>query len=533
MADITASVLGASDAQDAPHNGAQNDAQNDWLRLSVPAHPRAIASVQALLVAQARHHGFTPAQQTRMQTAAEEGLLTVLHYAHDDAPDAAAASTLDILLTVLPAVLQLRITNHGLPYDQSLVSEYDPQQPASAEDDQTGLSAFLMHRLADRSRVLNLGAQGQHVELEWWLPQQGSLVATPASTPGAANASAAAGAAPLPTTVRPLEPGDAIHLARLMYRTYGYSYANPDMYLADRILERCADGRLTSWVAQLATPDGSSAPIVGHIALIKNHRDDPVLEVGSAMVGPDQRGSGLLGKLLEAVTQALEQRPEAAAFVHAVTRHPYTQKTFGRLGYLPTALMLGYIPASAQFRSIPGHASTQRVSAFYSCRLLRPVAPIDVYLPPDLASLVLPRATEIGMELRPQPLQRAALQGATQMETQVVPALNAAFVVAQHAGADWPEVLQRNLRQWCRQKVDAIYLSLDLRDPHTPAAWQAAAQLGFLPAGLTPYMPWPATLALQYLNNQWLEVDHIVSVGPAAEALRDQIFAAYRQRECL
>ena len=96
MADITASVLGASDAQDAPHNGAQNDAQNDWLRLSVPAHPRAIASVQALLVAQARHHGFTPAQQTRMQTAAEEGLLTVLHYAHDDAPDAAAASTLDI-----------------------------------------------------------------------------------------------------------------------------------------------------------------------------------------------------------------------------------------------------------------------------------------------------------------------------------------------------------------------------------------------------------------------------------------------------
>ena len=219
--------------------------QNDWLRLSVPAHPRAIASVQALLAAQASSHGFTPAQQTRMQTAAEEGMLTVLHYAHDDAPDAGAASTLDILLSVLPAVLQLRITNHGLPYDQSLVSEYDPEQPASAEDDQTGLSAFLMHKLADRSRVLNLGAQGQHVELEWWLPQQGNLVAA-ASAPTTSNDTAATGSAPLPVSVRPLEPGDAIHLARLMYRTYGYSY-NPDMYVADRILERCADGRLTSW----------------------------------------------------------------------------------------------------------------------------------------------------------------------------------------------------------------------------------------------------------------------------------------------
>ena len=528
MAEDTASTAITADTQhlDTP------ELQDDWLRLSVPAHPRAIASVQALLAAQASAHGFTPAQQMRMQTAAEEGMLTVLHYAHDDAPDAGAASTLDILLSVLPAVLQLRITNHGLPYDQSLVAEYDPAQPGSAEDDQTGLSAFLMRQLADRSRVLNLGAQGQHVELEWWLPQQGNLMAAAASAPAASNNPAQAESAPQPATVRPLEAGDAIHLARLMYRTYGYSY-NPDMYVADRILQRCADGRLTSWVAQVPASDGSSTPIVGHIALLKNHRDDPALEVGSAVVGPDQRGSGLLGKLLEAVTQALEHRPEAAAFVHAVTRHPFTQKTFGRLGYLPTALMLAYIPANVQFRSLPGQASTQRVSAFYSCRLLRPVPPVDVYVPPDLADLVLPRAADIGMELRPQPLRSEAMQGATQLETQIEAGLNVAFVVARRTGADWAEALRRNLRQCCRQKVDAIYLSLDLRDPHTPAAWEAAARLGFLPSGLTPYMPWPATLALQYLNNQWLAVENIVSVGPAAEALRDQVFAAYRQQECL
>ena len=237
--------------------------------------------------------------------------------------------------------------------------------------------------------------------------------------------------------------------------------------------------------------------------------------------------------MLETVTQALAQRPEAAAFVHAVTRHPYTQKTFGRLGYLPTALLLAYTPASLQFRSIAGQASTQRGSVFYSCRLLRPAPPVDVYLPADLADLVLPRALDIGMELRPQPLRNDALQGATQLQTHVEPALNAAFVVLRHAGADWPEVLQRSLRQWCRQKVDAIYLSLNLCDADTPAACASAARLGFLPAGLTPYMPWPATLALQYLNNQWLEIDNIVSVGPAAEALRDQVFAAYRQQECL
>ena len=468
-----------AEATDAP-NLVTPDTQHDWLRLSVPAHPSAIASVQALLAMQASGQGFTQGQQMRMQMAAEEALLTVLHCAHDDAADAGAAGTLDILLAVLPPVLQLRITDHGLPYDQSLVPEYDPEQPSSAEGDNKGLSAFLMHQLADRSRVLNLGAQGQHVELEWWLPQQGAL-ATPAAKAAEAPTEPTA---PALAHVRPLESADAIHLARLMYRSYGYSYVNPDMYVTDRILERCADGRLTSWVAQVPAADGVSTPIVGHIALMKDHRDDPALEVGAAVVGPDQRGGGLLGQLLETVTQALEKRPEAAAFVHAVTRHPFTQKTFGRLGYLPTALLLAYTPASLQFRSIPGQADTQRGSVFYSCRLLRPAPPVDVYLPPDLVDLVLPRAVDIGMELRPQPLRSEALQGATQMQARVEPALNAAFVVVQHAGTDWAEVLQRNLRQWCRQKVDAIYISLDLRDPGTPAAWASAARLGCLPAGL-------------------------------------------------
>lgn len=508
------------------------DPRHDWLRLSVPAHPRAIAIVQALLSAQASTQGFTPAQRMRMQTAAEEALLTVLRCAHDDEPDADAASVLDILVAVLPPVLQLRITDHGLPYDLSLVPQYDPAQPDSAVQDDAGLSAFLMHQLVDRSRVLNLGAQGQHVELEWWLPQQGALT-TPVATHAVSDPAGPTPVepAPAPTTLRPLEAGDAIHLARLMYRSYGYSYVNPDMYIAERILARGQDGRLTSWVAQ--AQDAAGAPIVGHIALMKDHRDDPALEVGAAVVAPDQRGGGLLGQLLQTVTQALEQRPEAAAFVHAVTRHPYTQKTFGRLGYLPTALLLAYTPASLQFRSIPGQASTQRGSVFYACRLLRPAPPVDVHLPPDLASLVLPRAADIGMELRPQPLRRDALQGATQLQVRVEPALNAAFVVVRHAGADLGEVLQRALRQWCRQQVDAIYLSLDLCDPGTPAAWECAAPLGFLPAGLTPYMPWPATLALQYLNNQWLQADAIATVGPAAQALRDQVFAAYRQRECL
>jgi hypothetical protein len=46
-------------------------------------------------------------------------------------------------------------------------------------------------------------------------------------------------------------------------------------------------------------------------------------------------------------------------------------------------------------------------------------------------------------------------------------------------------------------------------------------------------MPWPATLCLQYLNNQTLEEARVCAVGPAAEALRSAVFTAYRAQELL
>ena len=57
--------------------------------------------------------------------------------------------------------------------------------------------------------------------------------------------------------------------------------------------------------------------------------------------------------------------------------------------------------------------------------------------------------------------------------------------------------------------------------------------MGFIAAGLTPFMPWPATLCLQYLNNQWLQPDAVCAVGPAAESLRQQVFAQYCEQELL
>lgn len=509
-----------------------------WIDLRLPACTQALAPLQALLGTQANALGFAHSAQQRILAACEEALQTILLLSHDASAD--ADNTLQVYLETENNALVLRLSDNGLPYDTSLLPHYDPRQAERADADTSGLASFLMHKLSDRCQVINQGSRGHHIQLEWLLPEAPTSMHGSAPTDAAGQRSHSAQdtthhdaeSAPTPQTayIRPLQPSDAIHLARLMYRSYGYSYVNPDMYVAERILARVNDGRLTSWVAATQDEQGHET-IVGHIACMKGHRDDDTLEVGTAVVAPSQRGTGLLGRLLSTTTEALEQRSEHAAFVHAVTAHPFTQKTFGRLGYLPTALLLAYTPASLRFRSISRSGDSERGSVYYACKLLKPMAPLPVFVPPALADMILQRAQDIQLPLLPQPAPTQPLHGSTQLSVQVEDALNAAFLTLHQAGADLAQVLPRQLRSLCRAQVAAIYLSLDLSHSSTPEATEQALAHGFIPAGLTPFMPWPATLCLQYLNNQQLHEEQVCAVSPAAHALRRDIFAAYRAQE--
>ncbi|WP_186764604.1 GNAT family N-acetyltransferase [Comamonas flocculans] len=497
-----------------------------WLQLQLPASLAALAPLQAVLQQQAQLLGFDHASVQRICAACDEALGTVLHLGHDAGDD--ASNELQASIRLQGPALELRLSDNGLPYDLSLLPHYDPQAPEAADEDGAGLAAFLMQRLADHCEVLNQGQQGHHVLLQWMLPQAAAGAANPppADTTQPPDATAQARAA---AAIRPMQPEDAIHLARLMFRTYGYSYTNPDMYTAEGIQGRLSDGRLTSWVAV----HGEQGVPVGHIALLKPQADDPAVEIGTAVVAPSERGSALFTRLVTTVQEALPRRPERVAFLHAVAAHPYTQKTFNHLCYHPTALLLGLIPGSASFRGIAGRRQGERVSAFHSCRLLQPVEPLQVWLPPALLELVQPGARAIGLPLLPQQEGAPALEGDTQLSSQVVQDMGAAFLTLQHAGPDLHTALARQLRALCRARMDAIYLHLDAGQVHAPAVCAAALALGFIPAGLTPFMPWPATLCLQYLNNLELDETQVHAVGPAAEALRSALFKAWRAREWL
>ena len=220
--------------QNMPTNMPQSSA---GVRLAVPATADALASIQALLQVQAQKCQFSEPAKARMSTAVEEALNTILRLSNDDANDTDLA--IEAHIEIDDQALKLRLSDQGMPYDSSLIPEYSPNQPDQAHDNEAGLSAFLMHKLADACEVHNWGQHGHHVELLWLLPMSTTpqkVDDIPEGLPQTPQA-----VENITTYTRPFQDSDAIHLARLLYRSYGYSYTNPDLYIADRIRARIAE----------------------------------------------------------------------------------------------------------------------------------------------------------------------------------------------------------------------------------------------------------------------------------------------------
>lgn len=499
-----------------------------WVNLNLPAHHYAITIIQQILCTQAKSWCFETAKIQQMELAVEEAITTILQLIHGDGVldiHTPSAGHFDVKISALENALQLRITDYDLPYDLSMIPFFSPSEVENKEDNM-GLSFYLLRQMVDGLRVHHPGINGQSLELEWYftagqLSQQIEQKPSPHIVPTEAVSQT--------IQIRALQDQDAIYLARLMHQNYGYSYVNPDLYIAERICLRRHDGRLTSVVALDETEQ-----LVGHCALMKSEPNSTVVELGAAVVSPNKQGLGIFNMLWQSLEDQLPNRQEQLACVHAVTCHPYTQKTVLRHDYVISGLMLGYTPTSIQFKSVSNQNNEERGSVYYCCKLLKPSASLDVYLPKEDKALVLRLAKQLQMplhcieiDLPPQD------KGISEFNYVLETSLNSVFLTCENWSSDGPDALRKLWKYLCRERIDVIYISIDLTQTHAPILARYLRELGFISGGFVPYMPYPATLLLQYLNNQKLTENSIFAVGDNATTIKNHVFTAYKKQELL
>ncbi len=134
--------------------------------------------------------------------------------------------------------------------------------------------------------------------------------------------------------VRKSRPEEALQISQLIYRIYGNTYFNEDLYYPERVAAQHANGKVLSIVA--ADKEGYLA---GHCALEFNDAG-PVAEVGQAAVDPRHRGRGLLNQMKDALDKEAQQMGLVCRFCDSPYLHSKSEclpwrlhlwRWFGRL----------------------------------------------------------------------------------------------------------------------------------------------------------------------------------------------------------
>lgn len=500
------------------------------MRIMVPPRKDMIRIVQNAAADFAIHCGFEPSGSQRIELAVEEAYSTVLRYSFYE-NEYENEGGLEWCFELDPPCMRAAIIDFGLPFDLSMVPDFraDELSLSEAENCESALSFHLLKHCTDTCSIVNQGKKGIRLELSWFLPGENIAdSAEPTAAPAEQTPPAAI------ETIQILDQNYVIQVARLVYRGYGYSYVYEDVYYPERVRAHYVSGALKSWGA--ITAEGRLA---GHLALMKDTALPNAVEWGLVVVDPGWRGMRIMDRMLEATIEHVNHCGIPVFYAHAVTNHPYTQKTCEGFNFRPSALLLCYAPATLRFKGIHPDLK-QRESTFVAVRMMQPLPPDELYLPPQHAGIIkrIIKALDIPRDCMPdmhEADESIALNGVlTQCKSMLISSINGATITVGKTGEDCRRVLLHEMRRLCNERVDIIYLTVDLTDKGAVRMVQAAEAAGFFLAGVAPSIMGPDYgFTLQYMNNIKIDFDVIHAFSPAWQQLKTHVMQEKERVESL
>lgn len=270
-----------------------------------------------------------------------------------------------------------------------------------------------------------------------------------------------------------------VQVSQLMYRAYGNTYFNEDVYYPERLATQNAEDKVLSFVA--LSQDGD---VVGHYALELN-QDGPVAEGGQAVVHPAHRGRGLLDRMRDAAIQEAHRLELVGWFADAVCVHTRTQQSHVTHGGHLTAVDLGIAPRSERFRKIADD-QPQRVTCLLYFHWLREHVPRTIYVPPRHQDVVSKIYENLQCKIRFG--QGESPTGHGRLMASVDSGAGKAIVRVEELGADTVWSIRHAKREFVeRSHAEVVFVDLPAEKPATPTVVNALETEGFGFVGVAPH----------------------------------------------
>jgi anti-sigma regulatory factor (Ser/Thr protein kinase)/GNAT superfamily N-acetyltransferase len=369
--------------------------------------------------------------------------------------------------------LEIRIRDFGIPKDVKLM-ERQLQQAGATATSRLGIPAA---DVADEVHWLTFGPEGKALQVVKWLHE--THIADAASDVTLQPFSHNVPLAPEQQyTIRRMRAREAEQVSQLMYRSYGNTYFNEDVYYPDRVAAQNERGVVLSYIA--VNEDGD---VAGHYALERN-QNGPVAEGGQAVVDPAHRGRGLLDRMKDFAVEEARQLDLIGWYADAVTVHTLTQKSNAAHGGQLTAVDLAIAPKKEQFDKT--HEQPQRVTCLLYFHWLRSPAARSVHVPARHRAIVgeIYKRLQCPIEFR----DSRPPSGHGTLAVKIDAGAARANVYADTIGENTVQLVRQTRRELVeRTRVEVVVVELPLEDPAAAIVDEQLERDGFGFLGIAPH----------------------------------------------
>ncbi|NBB77272.1 MAG: GNAT family N-acetyltransferase [Bacteroidetes bacterium] len=370
--------------------------------------------------------------------------------------------------------VQITVHEYGEPFDPDR-HLYDSKK-AIEENDFDGAGFELIKYLADEFTFENRGAEGKIFRLIKYIITDQEPDLLPEQSPETEKAELDHEE----FIVAPIDAHDAEDIAKLVYRSYGYSYPKEDLYFPKRIAMAVIRKKKIGVIAR--TEEGRPA---GYFAILET-TDSDVGEVGEAVVAPAFRRKGLFKKMMEMLIENAKESKLQGIFGKAIGLHDISQKVNQQYGFKTTGILLADFPAVHLYELLDPYP--QPVSEIVDFLILKKYKKQTVYLPNQYHDLL--RDIYAQFDIHPnykEPESEPARAPFTDLDMKVDYNQKNSLLTLRSAGRNVLKAIEHKFNYLKSRKINIIYIDLPLEDPVTPMLIEPLHNMGFVFSGLMPH----------------------------------------------
>jgi len=419
--------------------------------------------------------GLDEGEATRFAVAVSELITDIILFAY---PQHTTAH-FDLTFSNSFSNIELIVSEVGEPFDPDR-HRYDAQK-AVDEGDFEGAGFRLIRRFCDEFLFINKGKEGKEFRLSKQVDVRDIDELLQLSRSRRPTETESDDGEPLPQQfdVHKIRPSDAEDIAKLIYRTYEYTYTKEDMYYPKKIEKTVSSKEKLGVIAR-----SEAGEAVGYFAVLKK-QDSNIAEVGEAVVSPQHRRRGIMSKMMEQLIVTARDQQLDALFGKAVTLHPVSQRVNHKYDFTSTALMLAETN-NVVFKGFD-EQYPQPVSVVIDFLPLQIPKRKVVYLPGEHANILMETYEELSIPISAEEPPPFEMADKSDIQLKINYSDATSLIIVHSYGPDFRAVLLDMIESLRKQEQpNAIYIDLPLGNPATPSMFNHIRDLRFIYCGLAP-----------------------------------------------